>query len=579
MNELRKISTVLRAVRLTIWAGRKTRHDRLFLHRLYRCAVAILAVAAAVQVARADVPPAYPPQNTPAIQQMATARTGQTFSYNSQAGRMTIGEYQPGQVPRATFTRATPSLGQRSHPVRLTNNYGAVAQGQIQTQTAMPPTSTTAKLAAGMYATQIVGGALQHQGPAIGEAAARGDYKAAAQYGVLGTLQSAKDAGNWATGGLIGGVESVWDAYHNAKNPQNAGEALMQEAARKAEEAAKRYEQQYQQSSGFSDYLPQANGQPKTYPKFVVVNGGTMDGSIFFLPDWYNGGASGSYTGRISFPTGRGQEFSVGTFCRQCQEGKYYTVNTTPQNYDQYRDLVQKGVAQAQPQPTAEDFLLTQAEANQILLKYMEQMLNDNNRNHTELMNALWAGGALNPSNTQTMVSGSPADNTFLTEPFTPAGSDQAQQTQFVVNNNGTVTQTTINRPDLAANTSQAPTRAEVGKQQQAEDTRPAKENSSAEKPDICAQNPNSLMCAEAGNADYTDPVIPEKQIDFDFKPANIFSNDGVCPQPVTFEIFGKSYQFSYAQSCDFLRKVRPLIILAAMVTAMIMAYNAVKEL
>lgn len=37
--------------------------------------------------------------------------------------------------------------------------------------------------------------------------------------------------------------------------------------------------------------------------------------------------------------------------------------------------------------------------------------------------------------------------------------------------------------------------------------------------------------------------------------------------------------QQALAQSCDFLRKVRPLIILAAMVMAMIMAYNAVKEL
>ena len=179
-----------------------------------------------------------------------------------------------------------------------------------------------------------------------------------------------------------------------------------------------------------------------------------------------NGGASGSYTGRISFSIGRGQEFSVGTFCRQCQEGKYYTVNTTPKNYDQYRDLVQKGVAQAQPQPTIEDFLLTQAEAQNVLAKYMEQMLNDNNRNHAELMNALWAGGGLNPGNTQSMVTGTPGDNTFLTEPYTPVGSNQAQQTQFTVNKDGTVTQTIVQRPDLAANTSQAPTRAEVGQQQ-----------------------------------------------------------------------------------------------------------------
>lgn len=93
------------------------------------------------------------------------------------------------------------------------------------------------------------------------------------------------------------------------------------------------------------------------------------------------------------------------------------------------------------------------------------------------------------------------------------------------------------------------------------------------------AQGLGSIYVLQIANADYTDPVIPEKQIDFDFRPANIFSNDGVCPQPVTFEIFGKSYQFSYEPTCRFLRGVRPIVILAAMVMAMIMAYNAVKEL
>lgn len=550
--------------------------------RISKRLVALPAVClfiVAVRPAHADVP-AYPPQNVPALQTLA--QTPNSVPINYQGGRINVNIDDIRNGKPLTFNRVSGGsnglTGYRTNPVNLYDNYGNVARGQIQTQTALPPTSTTAKLAAGMYATQILGGALQHQGPAIGEAAARGDYKTAAQYGVLGTLQSAKDAGNWATGGLIGGVESVWDAYHNAKNPSNAGEALMQEAARKAEEAAKRYEQQYQQSSGFSDYLPQANGQPKTYPKFVVVNGGTMDGSIFFLPDWYNGGASGSYKGRISFPTGRGQEFSVGTFCRECQEGKYYTVNTTPKNYDQYRDLVQKGVAQAQPQPTAEDFLLTQAEANQILLKYMEQMLNDNNRNHTELMNALWAGGALNLSNTQTMVTGSDSDNTFLTEPFTPAGSNQAQQTQFVVHNNGTVTQSTINRPDLAANTSQAPTREAVGQQQQVQDTRPAKSDSTAEKPDICAQNPNSLMCADVGSADYTDPVLPTEQRSLDFSPADIFGTTGVCPQPKTIGVFRTTVKIDYKPMCDVAQGVRFIVILSGMVCALYMVYGAVNN-
>lgn len=553
MNELRKISTVLRAVRLTIWAGRKTRHDRLFLHRLYRCAVAILAVVAAVQVARADVPPAYPPQNTPAIQQMATARTGQTFSYSSQAGRMTIGEYQPGQVPWATFTRATPSLGQRSHPVQLTDNYGNVARGQVQTQTQIPGGaggSVMNKAITGLIAGDVAGRvvnspAAQNAAKSIGQGNyAEGALSAAAAFDVF-------DIGS--------GLNSLKDIFVKAQEAKTAS------VIQAREEFAKNYEELKGLSKVYVVYRSAQGGQYADYPGFGIIG-------IYKEPVTLSNGYIKS-TNR--YPNGKGGYDSkvFGTYP--------FEINGVPVSHDI------RGVAPTpelfQRPVTAEELMLNAAEMQQLVLQQLADQnsaLNKNTEAMTQLINALWAGGHLGPGNTQTMVSGSPADNTFLTSPYTPAGSNQAQQTQFTINNNGTVTQTIVNRPDLAANTSQAPTRAEVGKnQQQAQDTRPAKEGSSSEKPDICAQNPNSLMCAEAGNADYTDPVIPEKQIDFDFKPANIFSNDGVCPQPVTFEIFGKSYQFSYAQSCDFLRKVRPLIILAAMVTAMIMAYNAVKEL
>lgn len=556
MNELRKISTVLRAVRLTIWAGRKTRNDRLFLHWLYRCAVAILAVAAAVQVARADVPPAYPPQNTPAIQQMATARTGQGFHFQGQY--ITPDSIRSGQ-PVRVFNRATPSLGQRSHPVSLTNNYGAVAQGTIQTQTAMPGPS---KLAQGFGALYVMQMANQHLT----------NLKA---QGVSEMYSRGFENGDWtmvadATARLFdwtGFGANVRDSLYGNADVQQLNQQLQQQALAQAQQQFNQYQavQQPQQINPdhYAQYkvftINQDHPSNADRTKRVVLVKSTSDHGV---AGWYHVAQKGqsftfSYEGiNVDYTYPPGNIFVVFSWKQAtAQDIRDYNLSNAPQ----LSEIVPK-------------------EAD--VARLMEQLLNDNNRNHTELMNALWNAGVLNPSNTQTMVSGSPADNTFLTSPFTPAGSDQAQQTQFVVNNNGTVTQSTVNRPDLAANTSQAPTRAEVGQsQQQAQDTRPAKENSSAEKPDICAQNPNSLMCAEAGNADYTDPVIPEKQIDFDFKPANIFSNDGVCPQPVTFEIFGKSYQFSYAQSCDFLRKVRPLIILAAMVTAMIMAYNAVKEL
>ena len=222
--------------------------------------------------------------------------------------------------------------------------------------------------------------------------------------------------------------------------------------------------------------------------------------------------------------------------------------------------------------------IINNREAQQILLKYMEQMLNDNNRNHTELMNALWAGGGLNPGNTQSMVTGTPGDNTFLTEPYTPVGSNQAQQTQFTVNKDGTVTQTIVQRPDLAANTSQAPTREAVGQQQQVQDTRPAKTDSSAEKPDVCAQNPNSLMCADVGSADYTDPVLPTEQRSLDFSPADIFGTTGVCPQPKTIGVFRTTVKIDYKPMCDVAQGVRFIVILSGMVCALYMVYGAVNN-
>lgn len=466
---------------------------------------------------------------------------------------MTIGEYQPGQVPRATFTRATPSLGQRSHPVNLTDNYGNVARGQIQTQTQIPGGaggSVMNKAVTGLIAGDVAGRvvnspAAQNAAKSIGQGNyAEGALSAAAAFDVF-------DIGS--------GLNSLKDIFVKAQEAKTAS------VIQAREEFAKSYEELKGLSKVYVVYRSAQGGQNADYPGFGIIG-------IYKEPVTLSNGYIKS-TNR--YPNGKGGYDSkvFGTYP--------FEINGVQ---------VSHAVKQVAPTPelfqrpiTPEELMLNAAEMQQIVLQQLADQnsaLNKNTEAMTQLINALWAGGHLGPGNTQSMVSGSPADNTFLTSPYTPAGSNQAQQTQFVVNNNGTVTQTTINRPDLAANTSQAPTRAEVGKsQQQAQDTRPAKEGSSSEKPDICAQNPNSLMCAEAGNADYTDPVIPEKQIDFDFKPANIFSNDGVCPQPVTFEIFGKSYQFSYAQSCDFLRKVRPLIILAAMVMAMIMAYNAVKEL
>ena len=527
----------------------------------------------------ADVP-VYPPQNTPTIQSISKAANGQpinVFPGGTWNPTNNVVSLDPNH-----FGRVKPSagglVGTKTNPVNLYDNYGNVARGQVQTQTNLGQTSTVAKAGAALYGAQVIGSAAKHQGPAVGDAIGRGDYTTAAQRAFEGVLQGMRESGDSVLFGGISGVESAINAYHNAKNPSNAAEALAQASAQKAEETAKRMQQQYEQSSGFRDYLPQANGQPKTYPKFIYAKSGVLAGGVFFLPPGWNGSSSGGYYGQIRFPLSADQWFTVGTPCNQCEFGSYETVKTDPKNYDQYRDLVQKGVAQAQPQPTIEDFLLTQAEAQNVLAKYMEQMLNDNNRNHTELMNALWAGGGLNPGNTQSMVTGTPGDNTFLTEPYTPVGSNQAQQTQFTINNNGTVTQTIVQRPDLAANTSQAPTRAEVGQQQSQQDTRPAKSDSTVEKPDICAQNPNSMMCAPMGNMDYQDIVLPQQNINIALSPLHIFNTDAACPAPTSFNIAGTSQSLSYEPMCDTARKARPFVIMMAMTAAFLMVFSALNR-
>ena len=530
----------------------------------------------------ADVP-AYPPQNVPSLQTLAQVPNGVPVNYKGGRAIVNLDDIRAGRSIRMPqYSRASNGAGgitgYKTNPVNLYDNYGNVARGQIQTQTNLGQTSTVAKAGAALYGAQVIGSAAKHQGPAVGDAIGRGDYTTAAQRSFEGVLQGMRDTGDSVLFGGISGVESAINAYQQAKNPNNAAEALAQAAAQKADQTAKRMQQQYEQSQAYQDYLPQANGKPKAYPSLLIVNSGNLAG-VYIVPP-LTGTHSGGYIDQITLTLRDGGTFTLGQVCRGAcpYQGGYRAENIDEKNYQQYLPQIQQAVAAAQPQPTIEDFLLTQAEAQNVLAKYMEQMLNDNNRNHTELMNALWAGGGLNPGNTQSMVTGTPGDNTFLTEPYTPVGSNQAQQTQFTINNNGTVTQTIVQRPDLAANTSQAPTRAEVGQQQSQQDTRPAKSDSTAEKPDICAQNPNSMMCAPMGNMDYQDIVLPQQNINIALSPLHIFNTDAACPAPTNFNIAGTSQSLSYEPMCDTARKARPFVIMMAMTAAFLMVFSALNR-
>ena len=520
--------------------------------------LAVCVFAVVVAPALADVPPAYPPQNTPAIQQMATARTGQTYSYSSQTGRMTIGEYQPGQVPRATFARATPSLGQRSHPVSLTNNYGAVATGTIQTQTAMPGPS---KLAQGFGALYVLQMANQHltnlKAQGVSEMYSRGFEQG--DWGMV--ADATARLFDW-TG--FGG--NVRDSLYGNADVQQLNQQLQQQALAQAQQQFNQYQAVQQPQHINPNYYAQYNvvtvsqnhplNQDKRDYEIVVKTTNRVE----FTAGWFNNNDHGqSFSSNIPNTTD--------TFDYTFPPGNQYVIfKGRPATAQDIRDY---NLSNA---PQLSEIVPKEADVARLL----EQMLNDNNRNHTELMNALWNAGVINPSNTQTMVSGSPADNTFLTQPFTPAGSDQAQQTQFVVHQNGSVTVNNIQRPDLAANSSQAPTRAEVGTPAASHsETRQQKDGSTA---DVCAKNPNSLMCAPMEAPEYSDPVLPTEQRGLDFNPASIFPENGVCPKPKTINVFKTQVNLNYEPMCDMAVKLRAFVILTGMLLAMFMVYGAVNN-
>ena len=517
----------------------------------------------------ADVP-AYPPQNVPSIQRLAAAPNGQLMTgYSSVNGNWSI-DTGSNVVKVDRFQNVNRGagglVGTKTNPVNLTDNYGNVARGQIQTQTAMPANSRIAQGLGSIYVLQIANQHLTNlKAQGVSEMYSRGFEQG--DWGMV--ADATARLFDWT--GFGGNVrDSIWG------NPdmQQIQQQLHQQALQQAQQQFQNYQavQQPQQINPnlYAQYSrvvinqDHPANQIRTSQTVMVKTPGQTGNSFY---GWYHRNEKGQ-----AFTIKIGEE----TFDYSYPAGNVYvSFNVYPATAQDIRDY---NLSNA---PQLSEIVPKEAEVARLL----EQILNDNNRNHTELINALWGAGVIGPGNTQSMVMGSPADNTFLTQPFTPAGSNQAQQTQFIVNNNGTITQNTVQRPDLAANTSQAPTRAEVGNQQQQgqQDTRPAKSDSTAEKPDVCAQNPNSLMCAPVGGADYTDPVIPTQNVDMSFNPANIFSTDGVCPQPrkVQFQLGSASvnWEFSYSTVCDFSRHIRPLIIMCAMFMAATICYGAVKRL
>ena len=220
---------------------------------------------------------------------------------------------------------------------------------------------------------------------------------------------------------------------------------------------------------------------------------------------------------------------------------------------------------------------LTESEIADIL----RRMLESNQTNHAELMRQLsMMGNVVSESTTNITYN----QTTAKSAPYTPQGSNQAQQTQATVHPDGSVTTSIIPRPDLKPDSSQAPTRQPVTPETPSQPSTPQNPDGQQQNPngqsqnqqdkDFCDKHSDSLMCADAGNADYEDVAIPHQDIPLDFSPADIFATDGVCPEPryVDLGIYGK-HEFSYDGICEFARKLRPLFILSTILACAYFIY------
>lgn len=525
----------------------------------------------------ADVP-YIPPQSNQAI--ISQAPNGSSVAYGTDhkfytfdkngnrvldVGKAT--EYSRN-LPRNQFQTAQRAPGNtvtatKSHPATFTDNYGNKASGTVRTQTRIPNNA----VAKGFGAIMVGTTATTH-------------LDNLKRQGVADQISRGFSDGDWTA--VAAGVGKIfdWTGFGSAVADAIYGDSTAAEAV-----AAPLREQALRQARADFDNAQRQRQQidpTATYTHIVVSewDGTSAAGS--------SGATVTEYLAKGAAPWRAGQSKTKDWLSPITINGTTIT-NKLPADDNHWMSINNTTVSgkdaadiQAKINANIENYMPDQAAWE----KAMEQFLNQSNANNaaiTDLINALWQTGAINPQNTQTTVAGSSGDNTFVTEPYTPVGSDQAQQTQFRVNPDGSVTVSTIPRPDLPANTSAAPQRAETGKpsgnNEKAQQNEQQGQSGKDKDSNMCKANPKSIACAEMGSADYEDLSLPERKINLNFNPANVFNTDGSCPPPKVLSVAGRHFTVSYEPICDFARGARPMMILLGIVLAMAMAYAAVKEL
>lgn len=571
-------------------------YDNVFLFRFVnRIAVYLFALVVTLLLsgaARADVatpPPSAPTQPTTTQTTITKTANGfpSTVNLTQKYGFDQNNPNKPLTVPaKKQFGSVQNGVATKTNPVRITDPYGNVARTTVQTQTQLP-NSKLNQLVGGYVVGNIAGNIVNSENAKqaardlahrnFGSAA----VNAAAAFDVF-------DVGS--------GLYGLFDEYENARAAiaqpmHDAAKAKAEQAAAQAAAAA--------QANGSDNAIPdmsqfaanETTGKPQKYPKLLFLNGYIND--VIVVPDWFY--MDGGFTGEgFLYEVGENR-FVIGNPNSEYDPESHLkvtnvkTVDVHEGNYHQYKDVIDNLVRQATPTPTIEDFLLNDAEIQAVIANTLGQILSGQQQNTavlTDLVNMLWSGNQLNASNTQTTVAGTPAQNTFLSEPYTPAGSNQAQQTQHTINKDGSVTTIYIPRSDLKPNSNQAPTKGilkpkkdkddiDVDIDEDSDDDKKDKDESE----EICnEENQDRLLCVRAGSDVYKDLEIPSETVEIDFKKDTYFAEHGSCPAPVKFSFLGE-HEISYEPLCDLARGLRPIVELLGVLTAMGIAYGAVREL
>lgn len=458
----------------------------------------------------------------------------------------------PHELKKDATYKYTGKYGEKtSVKTEIEDNYKSGAKTRIS------------KKAGGLMAGALAGSALQKANKeGLGTDLANGDYGSAA----LKLLSSLDYTG-------IGeGINGVIDDYNKSKQPIPIDLKKMM------------VEQQALNLNGYSlNSLPSESDYDKyKILMFYIHSRNSSDNKSILYANLidldkcvFSGGVSDTYSGKIFNLNYKDINLSVSIpeFNWRYTSVSYNCFNMSSDNVAKYKNYL------IQNEEKIDDRLLNELQISEILLN----MLKSQDINHTELMNYLNSINAVKPEeDLQSKVKKGFA----ISAPYTDAKTGKAQQTKFTVKEDGSIEIEYIPRPDLVPHTSQAPTRSilperTTGTQTQTETqtgTRDKKDGSTPDAPDICAQNPDTVMCLEAGSDYKEDLEIPEEERNLEFKVKNIFKSTGTCPSPRKIELLGTDYEFTYQPLCDFAEKIRYMIIFLAVFMSMLICYNALAK-